>query len=117
MKYIGSYLDEVGDKPFQPDVAPGFLQECMPNEAPFEAATWTTIMEEVDQIIMKGVKVVFISSEWFNKLFTSLSIWIKIMVSAGWRENIIGEDFLLKKVNIVEMHTKFSQFFYYNVSL
>ncbi|XP_063222969.1 histidine decarboxylase-like [Bacillus rossius redtenbacheri] len=53
--YIADYWENIRQRRVYPDVKPGYLRKCIPEEAPEKAEPWEKIMEDFEQHIMKGV--------------------------------------------------------------
>lgn len=54
--YICSYMDTLDSRRVTPSVEPGYLRELLPTEAPQEPEDWDTIMADVENKIMPGVR-------------------------------------------------------------
>lgn len=54
--YIYHYLSTVRERRVIPDVQPGFLRAQLPECAPEEPDSWDNIFEDIERIIMPGVR-------------------------------------------------------------
>lgn len=54
--YICQYLSTVRERQVTPDVQPGYLRAQLPVSAPEEPDSWDSIFEDIERIIMPGVR-------------------------------------------------------------
>lgn len=54
--YIADYLETIRQRRVYPNVHPGYLRNLTPDCAPVEPESWDHIMDDVENIIMPGVK-------------------------------------------------------------
>ncbi|MGB3735433.1 MAG: pyridoxal-dependent decarboxylase [Ilumatobacter sp.] len=52
---IADYLDGVGDRPVQPDVAPGDIRAALPEHPPTSPETFDQVMADVERVIVPGI--------------------------------------------------------------
>ncbi len=52
---IADYLDGVGDRPVQPDVAPGDVRAALPEHPPTSPETFDQVMADVERVIVPGI--------------------------------------------------------------
>lgn len=53
--FIQQYLTEIRERRVVPDVQPGFMRPLLPSSAPYEPEDWSSIMQDVENIILPGV--------------------------------------------------------------
>lgn len=56
MDYITKYLSSIRERRVIPDVKPGYMRELLPEAAPTEPEDWEDIFNDVEKVIMPGVK-------------------------------------------------------------
>lgn len=54
--YIADYLETIRERRVYPNVHPGYLRNLTPDCAPVEPESWDHIMDDVENIIMPGVR-------------------------------------------------------------
>lgn len=54
--YIADYLETIRDRRVYPNVHPGYLRNLTPDCAPVEPESWDHIMDDVENIVMPGVR-------------------------------------------------------------
>lgn len=54
--YICSYIQTLPQRRVIPDVQPGYLKPLLPGAAPLKGEEWKTIMKDIDDYIMPGVR-------------------------------------------------------------
>lgn len=54
--YITEYLTKIRDRRVTPDVQPGYMREMLPENAPLDGENWDSIFQDVEKIIMPGVR-------------------------------------------------------------
>ena len=59
--YITNYLKTIRERRVFPDVQPGYIRNLLPNEAPNVGEKWIDIFNDVERVIMPGVKLNFIN--------------------------------------------------------
>lgn len=57
VEYICDYLRTLEGKRVTANVEPGYLKSQLPKEAPLKPESWESIMADVEQKIMPGVRV------------------------------------------------------------
>lgn len=55
--YICEYLETIQERRVTPTVSPGWLKNKIPLEAPVQPESFDAIMEDVENIIMPGVRI------------------------------------------------------------
>jgi len=53
--FIQQYLTRIRERRVVPDVQPGYMRPLLPSSAPNEPEDWSSIMRDVENIIMPGV--------------------------------------------------------------
>ena len=53
--YIADYLENIRERRVFPDVAPGYMREMVPEEAPVQGEKWEDIFNDIERVIMPGV--------------------------------------------------------------
>lgn len=61
--YIAEYLQNIRQRRVFPDVKPGYMREIVPSEAPFKGENWNDIFNDVERVIMPGVRKIFLYLE------------------------------------------------------
>ena len=56
MDYITEYLTKIRERRVIPEVQPGYMRALLPENAPLEAESWDSIFQDVEKIIMPGVR-------------------------------------------------------------
>lgn len=54
--YICQYLTNVRERQVSPNVQPGYMRELLPEKAPLESDSWDNIFNDIEEIIMPGVR-------------------------------------------------------------
>lgn len=54
--YITKYLSSIRERRVIPDVKPGYMRELLPEAAPTEPEEWENIFNDIEKVIMPGVK-------------------------------------------------------------
>ncbi|GFO46418.1 Aromatic-l-amino-acid decarboxylase [Plakobranchus ocellatus] len=54
VQYIADYMETIRSRLPSPDVQPGYLQEQIPDEAPFHGETWEDVKNDLERVVMKG---------------------------------------------------------------
>lgn len=54
--YITEYLTKIRDRQVIPDVKPGYMRELLPENPPLDGENWDSIFQDVEKIIMPGVR-------------------------------------------------------------
>lgn len=54
--YMADYLEKIEERPVYPDLEPGYLRHLIPTEAPLEPEGFEEIMQDVERVIMPGVR-------------------------------------------------------------
>lgn len=57
--YICEYLETIKQRRVTPTVSPGWLKNKIPLEAPVQPEPFGAIMEDVEKIIMPGVRQIY----------------------------------------------------------
>uniref|UniRef100_A0A672NUC4 Histidine decarboxylase n=1 Tax=Sinocyclocheilus grahami TaxID=75366 RepID=A0A672NUC4_SINGR len=52
--FIQQYLTQIRERRVVPDVQPGFMRPLLPSSAPYEPEDWSSIMKDVENIILPG---------------------------------------------------------------
>ncbi|KAJ1372773.1 hypothetical protein KIN20_035021, partial [Parelaphostrongylus tenuis] len=52
--YVADFWNHIRDRRPLPDVKPGYIKEVVPNHAPSEPEDWSTIFNDLEEVIMKG---------------------------------------------------------------
>ena len=55
--YIADYLENIRSRRVFPDVKPGYMRELLSDTAPLEGENWDAIFNDVERVIMPGVKL------------------------------------------------------------
>ena len=55
--YISRYQDGIEDRPALAQVAPGYLLDQMPADAPQKPDEWNDVLVDVERLIMPGVRI------------------------------------------------------------
>ena len=55
--YIADYLENIRSRRVFPDVKPGYMRELLSDTAPLEGENWDAIFNDVERVIMPGVKI------------------------------------------------------------
>ena len=55
--YIADYLENIRTRRVFPDVKPGYMRELLSDTAPLEGENWDAIFNDVERVIMPGVKI------------------------------------------------------------
>lgn len=58
--YICEYLETIKNRRVTPTVSPGWLKNKIPLEAPVQPESFDVIMEDVEKIIMPGVRYILL---------------------------------------------------------
>lgn len=74
--YICEYLETIKQRRVTPTVSPGWLKNKIPLEAPVQPEPFDAIMEDVEKIIMPGVRQIYI---YIYKSRTDLYIVMNII--------------------------------------
>lgn len=61
--YICEYLETIQERRVTPTVSPGWLKNKIPLEAPVQPESFNAIMEDVENIIMPGVRILFTTNK------------------------------------------------------
>uniref|UniRef100_UPI0001A2C885 histidine decarboxylase isoform 2 n=1 Tax=Danio rerio TaxID=7955 RepID=UPI0001A2C885 len=77
VEYIHQYLTGIRERRVVPDVQPGFMRPLLPSSAPYEPEDWSTIMQDVENIIMPGV--VHWQSPHMHAYFPALNSWPSLL--------------------------------------
>lgn len=56
MDYITKYLLSIRDRRVIPDVTPGYMKDLLPESAPAEPEEWESIFNDIERVIMPGVR-------------------------------------------------------------
>lgn len=70
--YIADYLENIRQRRVYPSVHPGYLRGLTPDCAPVDPESWDHIMDDVENIIMPGVRSTthFIQNKkWFSSIY------------------------------------------------
>lgn len=59
--YINQYLLTIRERKVVPNVKPGYMKDLLPDSAPEEPEDWDTVFNDVEKIIMPGVRSHFYS--------------------------------------------------------
>lgn len=62
--WLAGYMERVGDLPVQSEVAPGWIRQMLPEQAPEEPETFEAIAADLDRIVLPGVTN-WTSPGWF----------------------------------------------------
>ena len=54
--YIADYLDNIRSRRVFPKVSPGYMRKLVPETAPEEGEEWDDIFNDVERVIMPGVR-------------------------------------------------------------
>lgn len=55
--YITKYMLSIRERRVIPDVKPGYMKDLLPESAPTEPEEWETIFNDIEKVIMPGVRV------------------------------------------------------------
>ncbi len=55
--YIADYLENIRDRRVFPGVSPGYLRPLVPESAPEDGEPWDEIFQDVERVIMPGVRI------------------------------------------------------------
>lgn len=55
--YITKYLGSIRERRVIPDVKPGYMRQLLPEAAPTEPEDWENIFNDIEKVIMPGVRV------------------------------------------------------------
>lgn len=55
IEYICKYKETIKERRVMPSVAPGYLRELLPSEAPQKPDNWDDVMNDVETKIMPGI--------------------------------------------------------------
>lgn len=82
--YICEYLETIKSRRVTPTVSPGWLKNKIPLEAPVQPESFDAIMEDVENIIMPGVRDsintrihIFIYIYFFNDFLTKYCCFVE----------------------------------------
>ncbi|GCC17316.1 hypothetical protein chiPu_0020530 [Chiloscyllium punctatum] len=75
--YIAKYLSTVRERRVSPDVKPGYMRDLLPDRAPQEGESWSSIFEDIERIIMPGV--VHWQSPHMHAYFPALTSWPSLL--------------------------------------
>ena len=57
--YIIDYIEGLRSRPVLPDVEPGYIEQVVPEEAPVDGEPWLNLFNDIDDVVMKGVSILF----------------------------------------------------------
>jgi histidine decarboxylase len=64
--YIADYLQNIRQRRVFPDVAPGYIRKIVPEEAPIEGEKWDDIFNDIERVIMPGVRSIsYINNKYY----------------------------------------------------
>ncbi|XP_043530521.1 histidine decarboxylase [Chiloscyllium plagiosum] len=75
--YIAKYLSTVRERHVSPDVKPGYMRDLLPDRAPQEGESWSSIFEDIERVIMPGV--VHWQSPHMHAYFPALTSWPSLL--------------------------------------
>uniref|UniRef100_A0A672P0L9 Histidine decarboxylase n=1 Tax=Sinocyclocheilus grahami TaxID=75366 RepID=A0A672P0L9_SINGR len=75
--FIQQYLTQIRERRVVPDVQPGFMRPLLPSSAPYEPEDWSSIMKDVENIILPGV--VHWQSPHMHAYFPALTSWPSLL--------------------------------------
>ncbi|KAL0154185.1 hypothetical protein M9458_050511 [Cirrhinus mrigala] len=75
--FIQQYLTQIRERRVVPDVQPGFMRPLLPGSAPDEPEDWSSIMQDVENIILPGV--VHWQSPHMHAYFPALTSWPSLL--------------------------------------
>ena len=53
--FVADYMDNISDREPLASVNPGYLRSLVPNKAPEKPEPWSSVMNDIEPIIMKGM--------------------------------------------------------------
>uniref|UniRef100_A0A8C1UYY9 Histidine decarboxylase n=1 Tax=Cyprinus carpio TaxID=7962 RepID=A0A8C1UYY9_CYPCA len=75
--FIQQYLTRIRERRVVPDVQPGYMRPLLPSSAPYEPEDWSSIMKDVENIILPGV--VHWQSPHMHAYFPALTSWPSLL--------------------------------------
>lgn len=69
--YIADYLQNIRSRRVYPNVKPGYLRKLVPDSAPLEGEPWPRIMEDIETVVMPGVRT-FLMLKFCSVLVTNI---------------------------------------------
>jgi aromatic-L-amino-acid decarboxylase len=75
VEFVTSYLDTVEHRPVLAQVEPGYIKDLVPDHAPEDPEPWSTVLGDIERVIMPGVTSVFIYIKL--RLFIATMIWTR----------------------------------------
>lgn len=85
--FIQQYLTRIRERRVVPDVQPGYMRPLLPSSAPNEPEDWSSIMRDVENIIMPGVRLSPVCSSIFpsvclSLVYPSICYWMHVWCDA-----------------------------------
>lgn len=53
--YIADYLETIRTRRVFPNVKPGYMRQLVPDSAPVDGESWSSILEDVERVVMPGI--------------------------------------------------------------
>ena len=57
--YVADYLENIEKRPVLSSLEPGYLHHLIPEEAPQDPEKWEDVFNDIERVIMPGVRTVF----------------------------------------------------------
>lgn len=84
VEYIADYLENIRERRVFPDVKPGYMRDLVPDEAPEYPEPWQNIFNDVERVVMPGVRT------WRRSAGCGCGWWDRCWLKGG--EGGCGED-------------------------